>query len=374
VAGTYIHIPFCRKACIYCDFHFSTSLKRKNELVSVIAQEAVVRKGYLEKEPVNTIYLGGGTPSLLTEEELHLIISVIKNNYVVEAGAEITLEANPDDLTKEKLAELKRCGINRLSIGLQSFLPEELRWMNRTHTVEQNVSCIGNAQDAGFENITVDLIYGSKFQTEKTWELALKKIETLSVQHLSCYNLTAEERTVLGVHVSRKKEEEVNEELSMLQFEMLMDWSRTSGFEQYEISNFSKDGFISRHNSAYWKGEKYVGLGPSAHSYDLVSRQWNISNNNLYIKKVSAGENFFEREQLDEKTKLNEYLLTRLRTKWGISKEQLKTVFPQFVNEVVPAIYLLRNNGIIVENEHSFVLSREGFKVADRVASDLMLV
>ncbi len=374
MAGIYIHIPFCRKACYYCDFHFSTSLKNKPALIKSIAAEAEVRKDYLDGEKVNTIYFGGGTPSLLNETELQLIFSSLNKYFNIDPGAEVTLEANPDDLTTEKLRMLRSSGINRLSIGLQSFISDELKWMNRTHTAMQNISCVKEAQDAGFENITVDLIYGSRFQTEVSWEKSLNQIEKLNVQHLSCYNLTVEEKTAFGVHVAKKKEKEVNDELSMVQFEILMSWSSGSGFDHYEISNFSKEGFISRHNSSYWKGEKYLGLGPSAHSFDNISRQWNVSNNNLYIKNIETGGNYFEREELDEKTKLNEYILTRLRTKWGIVKTELKKNFPSYSEDLLISLQQEIEKGNIIERETALILSKQGLKLADKIASDLMIV
>lgn len=342
-------------------------------MVKAIVREAELRSRYADGEPVRTIYFGGGTPSVLEPKELEAIFNALHKSYTIENGTEITLEANPDDLGKDKLKELRECGINRLSIGLQSFIEEELKWMNRSHSVEQNVACIAAAQDAGFGNITADLIYGSKFQTEQTWTDALKKIETLGIQHLSCYNLTAEERTVFGVNVAKHNESEVDDELSARQFELLMQWSVSAGFEQYEISNFSKEGFVSKHNSAYWLGEKYIGLGPSAHSYDLVSRQWNISNNSQYIARIMNGVQFFEREELSEKTRLNEYVLTRLRTKWGLKISEMRNAFPNYRAEINESLSAVLASGNLICNGDVYVLTANGKKLADRIASDLMI-
>ena len=374
MAGIYIHIPFCKKACIYCDFHFSTSLKNKENLIKNMLKEIELRKNYLLKETIETIYFGGGTPSLLNQDEINTILETIKKHHTVNKKAEITLEANPDDLTIEKLTALKQAGINRLSIGLQSFLNEELNWMNRTHSSKQNETCILDAKQVGFNNINVDLIYGSRFQSERSWEETLKKIEKLDIQHLSCYNLTVEEKTVFGALVKKKKENEVDEELSVKQFETLMNWSAQFGFDQYEISNFCKKGFLSKHNSAYWLGKNYLGIGPSAHSYNIISRQWNISNNALYIKNITANENYFESEKLNEKTKLNEYILTRIRTKWGIEITYIKANFTDILYSlVVKNIELEKEAKNLMETNGIITLTLKGKILGDEVTRNLIV-
>jgi oxygen-independent coproporphyrinogen-3 oxidase len=374
MAGIYIHIPFCKKACIYCDFHFSTSLKNKENLIKNMLKEIELRKNYLLKETIETIYFGGGTPSLLNQDEINTILETIKKHHTVNKKAEITLEANPDDLTIEKLTALKQAGINRLSIGLQSFLKEELNWMNRTHSSKQNETCILDAKQVGFNNINVDLIYGSRFQSERSWEETLKKIEKLDIQHLSCYNLTVEEKTVFGALVKKKKENEVDEELSVKQFETLMNWSAQFGFDQYEISNFCKKGFLSKHNSAYWLGKNYLGIGPSAHSYNIISRQWNISNNALYIKNITANENYFESEKLNEKTKLNEYILTRIRTKWGIEITYIKANFTDILYSlVVKNIELEKEAKNLIETNGIITLTLKGKILGDEVTRNLIV-
>jgi oxygen-independent coproporphyrinogen III oxidase len=374
MAGIYIHIPFCRKACIYCDFHFSTSLGKKNALVNSIVKEIQARKSYIGDQPVETIYFGGGTPSLLTEAELSVLLEAIHLQFKVSEKPEITLEANPDDLDTSTLSRLLKVGVNRLSIGLQSFIDEELKWMNRSHSAVQNAESVLRAQQSGFKNISVDLIYGSKFQSEETWINALKKIEELNVQHLSCYNLTVEEKTELGSKVRKKKELNVDEDLSSKQFLMLMDWSRSSGFEQYEISNFARGGMYSKHNSSYWLGKDYLGLGPSAHSFNQTSRQWNISNNNLYIKNLEEGKPAFEMELLDERTRLNEYLLTRLRTRWGIDLDFLETNFSEkFLFPVRKNLHIETSYGNLLQEEKIVVLTEKGKLIADEVTKNLMV-
>ena len=279
MAGIYLHIPFCKQACTYCDFHFSVNMAAKPELVKAFLKEIDQRKKYLKGEKIETIYFGGGTPSVLNEDELNSILDKIRKEFLVDNNTEITLECNPDDLTKEKLTQLKKAGINRLSIGLQSFNDNELKWMNRVHMSGESLSCVKLAQDAGFGNITIDLIYGSKFQDMKSWERTLQTVIDLNVQHISAYNLTIESKTKLGIDHQKGNEPEISEELSSEQFKMMIDVLQKSQFVHYEISNFGKENFFSKHNSNYWKGVSYLGLGPSAHSFNGESRQWNVASN-----------------------------------------------------------------------------------------------
>jgi len=327
LAGVYIHIPFCKQACTYCDFHFSINQALKPQLVNAILKEIDLRAAYLENKNIQTIYFGGGTPSLLTEGELNAILNKIKNEFNVTVDAEITLECNPDDLTQEKLTQLKNAGINRLSIGLQSFDDDELKWMNRAHNAKESFECVRLAQEMGFENITIDLIYGSKFQTLKGWEQTLQTVIDLNIQHISAYNLTIESKTKLGLDRKKGHEPEVSDELSTEQFKLMIDILQKNKFVHYEISNFGKENFFSKHNSSYWKGVNYLGLGPSAHSFDGVSRQWNVSSNSAYIQKVNSGEPYFEKEVLSNKDRFNEYILTRLRTIWGCDMKEIEKEF-----------------------------------------------
>jgi oxygen-independent coproporphyrinogen-3 oxidase len=369
LAGIYLHIPFCKQACTYCDFHFSVNMSSKPELVKAILKEIDQRKSYLGGEKIETVYFGGGTPSVLSEEELNSVLEKIHKEFNVEGKAEITLECNPDDLTKEKLVQLKKAGINRLSIGLQSFNEEELRWMNRAHTAIESLQSVIAAQAMGFNNLTIDLIYGSKFQDMKTWENTLQTVIDLNVQHISAYNLTIETKTKLGLDRKKGTEPEVSEELSSEQFKLMSEVLQTNKFIHYEISNFGKENFFSKHNSNYWKGVKYLGLGPSAHSFDGESRQWNVASNSAFIQKVNSGETYFEVELLGPKERYNEYILTRLRTIWGCDKKEIEKKFGGDVlfsfeqNVKHYQKYFNEENGVVT-------LNTEGKLKADYLASE----
>lgn len=375
MSGIYIHIPFCKQACNYCDFYFSTSLQNKEALVKNILSEIDQRINYLTDKHISTIYFGGGTPSLLSEKETFLILEKIYKLYTVSNDAEITMECNPDDLNEEKLKELKRLEINRLSVGLQSFDEEELKWMNRAHTARESESCIKRSQDRGFENITIDLIYGSKFSNLANWKKTLDKAIALKVPHISSYNLTIEDKTKLGHDFKVKKEVAIDDEKSSELFLEMIDRLEKNDFIHYEISNFGKEGFLSRHNSNYWKGVHYLGLGPSAHSFDGTSRQWNVSNNNLYIKQVSEKkQTFFEKEILTEKERFNEYVLTSLRTIWGIDLEYLKTNFnSEFVKEFETQVESFIKQESVLVNGAIYTLSEKGKLLADKIASELFV-
>jgi len=314
MAGIYIHIPFCKQACYYCDFHFSTSLKYKDELIQALIKEIKLQKDYLAGETVETVYFGGGTPSVLNADEINILLNTITNLHTVSANAEITLEANPDDLSKEKLQALRQTSLNRLSIGIQSFFDEDLAWMNRAHRANEAESSVKRAQDTGFENITADLIYGYPLLTDQKWKYNLDKIFALDIPHVSSYSMTVEPRTALASFIKTKKQQPMDEQQSAEQFILLMDAMQAHGFEHYEISNFCKPGNYSRHNSNYWKGVKYLGLGPSAHSYNGETRQWNVANNAKYIVALEKSEIPAETETLSEANRLNEYIMTSLRT------------------------------------------------------------
>ncbi len=375
MSGIYIHIPFCKQACNYCDFHFSTSLLNKDALVKSILTEIDLRKNYLPDKTIETIYFGGGTPSLLSEKESFLILEKIYKLYNVSKDAEITFECNPDDLLDDKLRELKRLEVNRLSIGLQSFNEEELVWMNRAHTAKESEFSVKRAQDKGFENITIDLIYGSKFSNITNWKKTLDKAIVLDVKHISSYNLTIEEKTKLGHDLKAKKETAIDDEKSAELFLEMIDRLEKHNFVHYEISNFGKEGYFSIHNSNYWKGKHYIGLGPSAHSFDGMSRQWNVSNNNLYSKRISENkEAYFEKEILTEKERFNEYILTSLRTIWGVELGYLKSNFnDEFVKIFLKQVELFIQTKTIAVNNQTYTLTEKGKLLADKIASELFV-
>lgn len=316
MAGIYVHIPFCKQACYYCDFHFSTNLSYRNKMVEAICQEIELRKGYLT-ETVETVYFGGGTPSLLEQGALAKIMVAVSQHFKLSATAEITLEANPDDLHPGKLAELRQVGINRLSIGIQSFHPPHLQYLNRLHTAEQAIQCVQQAQEAGFNNITIDLIYGIHSPDHRIWEADLQQAVSLGTDHISAYCLTIEEKTVFGNWQKKGIIRPVDDSFAATQFNMLVDYLASQGFEQYEVSNFARNGRYSRHNTAYWQQKPYLGIGPGSHSFNLESRQFNLPNNHRYMQAMAEGDIPYEMEQLSDLQKCNEYLLTRLRTMWG---------------------------------------------------------
>ena len=379
MSGIYIHIPFCKQACHYCDFHFSTSMKKKEEMVLALAKELQLRKDEFQFDAeipcIETIYFGGGTPSLLSEKELFLILEKLYKTYNVSSHAEITLEANPDDLNIDKLKELKRLEINRLSIGLQSFNDEELIWMNRAHTAAESEASVKRSQDKGFENISIDLIYGSKFSNLTNWKKTLDKTIALDVKHISSYNLTIEDKTKLGHDFKVKKEMAIDDEKSSELFLEMIDRLEKNKFIHYEISNFGKENWFSNHNSNYWKGIDYIGFGPSAHSFDGVSRQWNISNNSLYIKNVNdTNESYFEKELLSEVDQFNEYILTSLRTIWGIDAEVLKNKFSsEIIDSFNRNINTYISKGMVTFTNNQYVLTSNGKLFADRIASELFV-
>lgn len=374
MAGIYLHIPFCRQACNYCNFHFATSLRYKEPVVAAIMHEAVLQKPYLQNEAVATIYFGGGTPSLLDTLEIEGILNTIRNHYAVQPDAEITLEANPDDITVEKLAAWKKAGINRLSIGIQSFFETDLRWMNRAHNATQAKTCSELAQQAGFNNISIDLIYGTPGLSDEAWQQNVATAIALGIPHLSCYALTVEEQTPLHKQISKKQKRDVDNEQQARQFLLLMQWLRHAGYEHYEVSNFALPGMRSRHNSAYWRGEKYLGLGPSAHSFDGVSRQWNIANNNTYLQQVPQGIVPFEIEILTLEQQLNEHIMISLRTKEGLN---LKTVAERWgadaANAIEKGVKPFTAQGYLFCERHFVQLTDEGMLRADGIASELFV-
>lgn len=381
----YLHIPFCKQACHYCDFHFSTSLKSKAELVTAICRELELQKDYLPTRELETIYFGGGTPSLLTEAELGQIFEAIHQIYHVNPSAEITLEANPDDLTSQKLLSL-RPFINRLSIGLQSFHEPYLRFMNRAHNAVESEASVKRAQDHGFSNLTIDLMYGMSetqlgiehipiVSDEQLWQRDLEMAVALNTPHISAYNLTIEPKTALGNWLKKGKINSVDEELSARHFEQMITYLSSNQYEQYEISNFAREGQYARHNSSYWKRRSYLGVGPSAHSFNGTSRHYNIANNAHYIQSLKAGELPFEAETLSPFDQVNDYLLTSLRTIWGCDLgiiQQLAGIDLREIQKKYLAAFM-DNGWIFIENNILF-LTPKGKLFADRIASDLFVI
>ncbi len=374
MAGIYIHIPFCRKACHYCDFHFSTSLKSVDDLQKAIIKELEHERGFFENEKIETLYFGGGTPSVLSQKQLEGIIQAVEDNFNFDRknASELTLEANPDDLSMEYLNSLKEIGIQRLSIGIQSFDDEILKFLNRSHNSKEAIKSIENAIQTGFDNLNVDFIYGIPGRVKGAIAKELSVLNNKEIQHLSMYALTIEEKTVFG-HLKKKGElkekdedEVVSEYLEMK--EILGKW----GFEQYEISNFARNNSYALHNTNYWRGKKYLGIGPSAHSYDGKIRRINPANNALYIKGVNIGDLKREIEELSASNIFNEMLMTGLRTKWGVDKGKIQNskFFPAI--KVVLQDYV--NKGMILENPESYTLSENGKLLADEIASDLFVV
>ena len=379
MAGIYLHIPFCKQACHYCNFHFSTSLKYRTEMVEALAKELALRQRYLKGEKVNTIYLGGGTPSLLKQEELEQLFEVIYSNFEIAPELEVTLEANPDDLTLERLQELAASPVNRLSIGIQSFQEEDLRFMNRAHNAQEAKNCIENALQTGFENLTIDLIYGTPTMTDAQWAKNIDQVLAYDIAHISCYCLTVEPQTALDHFVKKGKAAPVDEEQAARQFEYLIDTLQEAGYEHYEISNFAKPGQYSRHNSNYWLGASYLGIGPSAHSFDGESRQWNIANNAKYRKGIEQSHvdglasDLFEREILTAPQRYNEYVMTSLRTIWGTDVETIRAVDPSFEGHFTTQIQPYLEDKAVEVDGTIFKLTTKGKLLADRIAMELFL-
>ena len=373
MAGIYLHIPFCKQACHYCNFHFSTSLKQKDLMVQSIIQEIALQKDYLGGAPLKSVYFGGGTPSLLTKKDLDEIFDTINKYHQLDKSVEITLEANPDDLSPEKLQQLAQTPINRLSIGTQSFFEEDLTWMNRAHTATEAHTCIQNAQAAGFDNLTIDLIYGTPTTNHDRWRQNIQKAIDLNIPHISCYCLTVEPDTALDHFVKKGTKAAVDEEKAAQQFEILMQQMEANGYEHYEISNFAKPDCHARHNSNYWLGAHYVGIGPSAHSFNGLSRQWNIAHNAKYIKALQTGKLPFEQEILSVEQQYNEYILTALRTKWGCQLKKIRTWGSSYEQYFLKSVEPYLQNDLVVETTGIYRLSKKGKLLADRIAMELFL-
>ena len=368
-SGIYVHIPYCRQACHYCNFHFSTQLKSKDALITALLEEIVQRKKYLPQEFINSIYFGGGTPSLFSSQEIETIFQRIKENYEVSFIAEWTMEVNPDDVTDKLLEHYVKMGVNRLSIGIQSFHDRELKFMNRAHDSIQAKECVKLAKKHGLNKISVDLIYGVPDSTKESWKENLDQFIELNVDHLSAYNLTLEEKTAYHHLVKQGKAEAPDQDLCADQFMELMAFAKKHNFEHYEISNFARNGMLAIHNTNYWKEKCFIGFGPGAHSFNGKNRQWNVSDNQKYIKALSEGLEYFESEPLDTISSYNEYVMTSLRTQWGVQKKRIKEFAFENHFQSIASLYVDQKK--LVETESAFMLTDDGKMIADRIIEDL---
>lgn len=373
MSGIYIHIPFCKQACHYCDFHFSTSMKKKDEMVLALANEIQMRKSEFENEVVETIYFGGGTPSLLQMADLKFLISEVYKNYNVAENPEITLEANPDDLSKERIIELSKSPINRLSIGIQSFFEDDLQMMNRAHNSVEAKNCLEEATKY-FENISLDLIYGIPGLSNEKWKQNIDTALSFGISHISSYALTVEPKTALFKLIQTRKIAKPNDDLAQEHFSILVETLEANGFIHYELSNFGKENYFSKNNSAYWLGKKYIGIGPSAHSYDRISRSWNVANNSIYLKSLQVNTLPKETEILSKTDQYNEYIMTGLRTIWGVSLDRIENEFGTTYLEYLTnqAQKFLDNNLLSIE-ENVLKATKKGKFLTDGIASDLFL-
>ncbi|OYU68254.1 MAG: coproporphyrinogen III oxidase [Cytophagaceae bacterium BCCC1] len=373
----YIHIPFCKQACYYCDFHFSTNLSLKDKMVDAICTEIELQKEYLQKKKLQTIYFGGGTPSLLTGGDFEKIFFAISKFYDVSSLEETTIETNPDDINLEKISDWKSFGIDRVSLGIQTFDDDLLKFMNRAHDSHQSKLALDLLLNNNLENITIDLIYAKNaktFDIEKQNNILkndLEIIEKYNLNHISAYNLTIEESTVFGKWVKQKKIEPIGEDYAAEQYDILVNNLTGHGFEQYEVSNFAKNGNYALHNSAYWKNEEYLGIGPSAHSYNLASRQANISNNSKYIASIESGNIPFSIENLSISDKINDYLLCGLRTIWGIDTKKISQIVGEIPQTFWDTLNILKNQNLVVQSGNSIKITSKGRIFSDRIASDL---
>lgn len=375
MAGIYIHIPFCKQRCTYCNFHFSTSLSLKNKLLAALHKELELQRDFLRGAAIETVYFGGGTPSLLTADEINRLFDTIQKNFPIRQLKEFTLEANPDDLTLPYLKSLRQTDVSRLSIGVQSFQGEDLRFMNRAHNAQQADYAIKAAQDTGFTHLTLDLIYGSPHLTDTDWRTNLQKIKELNIPHFSAYALTVEEGTLLHHQIQKKKTAPLEPEKAAHQFEILMEKAAEMGYEHYEISNLAKKDCYAVHNTNYWKGVPYLGIGPSAHSFYGNRRRWNIANNPVYIRSLlQEGKINYEEETLTLPNRMNEYIMTSLRTQWGCNLNYMEQNFGgDYKNELIKNSLRFQEQGMLAEKENVLYLTQTGKLFADRVAGELFV-
>lgn len=374
MAGIYIHIPFCKQACFYCDFHFSTSLKKKDALISCLVKEIELRKKALNNQIVETIYFGGGTPSMLSAKEISLLIAAVYKHHTVVASPEITLEANPDDLSEEKIIELSHTPINRLSIGVQSFFEKDLKLMNRAHSSSEAHTSLEIATRY-FENISIDLIYGIPGLTHEEWQQNIQTALNFNVSHISSYALTVEPKTALEKLIKKGKIEKVDEVLAQEQFFILRDLLEKANFVHYELSNFGKENYFSKNNTAYWLGKSYLGIGPSAHSFDGKQRSWNVRNNTQYIKEIELNKLPIESEVLSVTDRYNEYVMTGLRTIWGVSLEKIKTDFgSKYVTYIQTESEKYIQQKLLYVEANTLKTTKEGAFLVDGIAAHLFFL
>jgi len=374
MSGIYIHIPFCKQACHYCDFHFSTSLKKKDELVLALVKELELRKDEFKNQIVETVYFGGGTPSLLTNDQIVLLIDSVYKNYKVVKNPEITLEANPDDLTKVRIKELSKTPINRLSIGIQSFFEADLKLMNRAHDAIEARQCLQEVTKY-FKNISIDLIYGIPGLSHTRWIENIETALSFNIPHISSYALTVEPKTALDNFIKKGIIQNVDDELAEQQFHMLIEKLEAKGFVHYELSNFGKPNYFSRNNTAYWQGKSYLGIGPSAHSYNGIERGWNVSNNIKYIKALQENVVPIETETLSKTDTYNEYIMTGLRTIWGVSIEKVERDFgKQYKNYLLDQATIHLKNDLLYLDDDKLLVTKKGKFLSDGLASDLFKI
>lgn len=375
MAGIYLHIPFCRKACHYCNFHFSTSFQTREEVIQAMQKEISLQKEYLGKQTIESIYFGGGTPSALPPADLTTLLETIRTNFEVDSKAEVTLEANPDDITPENLEAWKTSGINRLSIGIQAFQVKLLVDWNRSHNAKQASTAIALAQESGFENITADLIYGAPNLSDEDWKINIRQLVETGIPHISCYALTVEPATALAYQIKKGVTREPDDEQANRQYSILQSALKGAGFLQYEVSNFAKPGFESRHNKNYWTGAHYLGIGPAAHSFNGVSRQWNIANNVKYVRALYQNEIPFEQEELTPAQQYNELVMTGLRSSMGIDPGQVAALGEDFEKYLQKEIQSCVEQGKIGQDEKgNWVLHPEFYFFADGIAAELFKV
>ena len=374
MAGIYIHVPYCRKLCSYCDFYHVISTGDSGECLEAMIKEIEIQKEYLRNEDLSTIYIGGGTPSLLSVRETDLILNKIYKTFQVDSDCEITMEMNPDDIEPEYLKGIKDLNINRISLGVQSWRDSDLKFLNRRHNSEKAASALKQTFEAGFENVTIDLIYGIPGMSQADWAENLDYSFSFDIKHLSAYHLTFEKGTVLWKIKEKGSISEIEEEESAALFNILIEKAEKQGFIHYEISNFGKPGFFSRHNSNYWKQVNYLGVGPSAHSFNGYSRQWNVSNVKEYIKSVNSGKIFYNKEELDLRTRFNEYILTSLRTMWGIDLDYVEKSFEkEGYDYVVNLSGKFKNYGLMKSEGNFLILTNQGKMISDNIISEFMM-
>ena len=371
MAGIYIHIPFCKQACHYCDFHFSTSMKKKDEMILALANEIKLRKREFENEIVETIYFGGGTPSILQITDLRFLIETVYDNYSIIENPEITLEANPDDLNEDRIIELSKTKINRLSIGIQSFFEDDLKLMNRAHNAEEAKKCLEIAIQY-FENISLDLIYGIPGMSNEIWKKNIEIALSFGIPHISSYALTVEPKTALQKLIQSGAIENPNDEVAQEHFSILVELLEANDFIHYELSNFGKENYFSKNNSSYWLGKKYIGIGPSAHSYNGISRSWNVSNNSLYIKAIQENQLPNEEETLTISDRYNEYIMTGLRTIWGVSLDKIETEFGiTYLDYLMEQVQKFLEDDLVIIKDNVLKPTKKGKFLTDGIASDL---